>query len=589
MTWSPVRPRPSIPPVRTRPSSARVVASLGIAMATVSTMFSALVALTAPAPAASAAASPNYAGYEMAAQSPSGALTEAGTLATATTSQSMAPGTSPAVAVVGGGDEFAYQGANGSLVTVTANGSPFSWGLGMMAGTSPAITALAGGGFEVAFEANTGTLWTVGQGGGSFNDAWGLGMAAGTSPAITALAGGGVEVAFQANTGTLWTIGAGGGSINDAWGLGMAAGTSPSITGLGAGGFEVAFQANTGTLWTIGAGGGSINDAWGLGMHSGSSPAITGLGAGGFEAAFEANTGQLWTIGAGGGSSDTNWGLAMAPATSPAIAASGSGFETAFQASSGHLTENGAATSSVDSGQSMAAGTSPAIAPPVGTSVANTTASAGSPYASGATGYDISWPQCGGAYPPQAPVAVVGVNNGSAFSTNPCFSSEASWGGAQLSVYLNLNSPQGSNSAQWGQGPAGACAVGDLVCESYNYGYNTAVSSIQTATGSGYRSYTWWLDVETGNYWTSSTSANAQVVAGALAAIRGAGYQVAIYGTGYQWSQIVGSYVPNAPAWYPTGTATATPYNWCSSSSFAGGPIYLVQSAAGSYDGDYSC
>jgi hypothetical protein len=115
------------------------------------------------------------------------------------------------------------------------------------------------------------------------------------------------------------------------------------------------------------------------------------------------------------------------------------------------------------------------------------------------------------------------------------------------------------------------------------------MNSVQTAMASGYKTYTWWLDVETGNYWTSSTSANAQVVAGAIAAIRGAGYQVAIYSTNYQWSQIAGSYVPSAPAWYPTGTATSTPYNWCSTSSFAGGPVYLVQSAAGSYDGDYSC
>lgn len=212
-----------------------------------------------------------------------------------------------------------------------------------------------------------------------------------------------------------------------------------------------------------------------------------------------------------------------------------------------------------------------------------------SPYGSGATGFDISWPQCGGAYPPPASVAVVGVNDGSAFTTNPCFASEASWGGGQLTAYLNLNSPQGSNSSQYSSGPAGSCAVGDLNCESYNYGYNTAVSSVQTAASRGYAPRTWWLDVETGNYWTSSTSANAQVVAGAIAAVQGAGDQVAVYSTGYQWSQIVGGYVPGAPAWYPTGMATATPANWCTATSFAGGPTYLVQSAAGAFDGDYSC
>jgi hypothetical protein len=51
----------------------------------------------------------------------------------------------------------------------------------MMAGTSPAITSL-GGGYEVAFQANTGSLWTVGT---DSHGAWNLGMMAGTSPAIT--------------------------------------------------------------------------------------------------------------------------------------------------------------------------------------------------------------------------------------------------------------------------------------------------------------------------------------------------------------------------------------------------------------------
>jgi hypothetical protein len=213
----------------------------------------------------------------------------------------------------------------------------------------------------------------------------------------------------------------------------------------------------------------------------------------------------------------------------------------------------------------------------------------GPPYGHGAIGYDISWPQCGGAYPPPSSVAVVGVNGGSAFTENPCFGSEASWGGPVLTVYLNLNSPQGSDSSQWGQGPAGSCALGDLNCESYNYGYNTATESVATAFTSGHGTRTWWLDVETGNYWTSDTAANDQVIAGALAAIESAGYGVAIYSTNYQWGQIAGNYVPSVPVWYPTGTATSAPNNWCSSSSFAGGPVYLVQRAAGSYDGDYSC
>ncbi|HLX87694.1 MAG TPA: hypothetical protein VKR22_04430 [Acidimicrobiales bacterium] len=215
---------------------------------------------------------------------------------------------------------------------------------------------------------------------------------------------------------------------------------------------------------------------------------------------------------------------------------------------------------------------------------------AGAPYyAHAATGYDISWPQCGGAYPPSASVAVVGVNGGSAFTANPCFQSEAAWGGPGLTVYLNLNSPQGSDPAQWIQGPAGTCAPSDLGCQSYNYGFNTAANSIAVTHQAGHNPNTWWLDVETGNYWTSDTGANDQVIAGALAALRQGGYAAAIYSTAYQWSHISGGYVPSVPVWYPTGQATPTPNAWCSASSFAGGPVVLVQSAAGPYDGDYSC
>jgi hypothetical protein len=51
----------------------------------------------------------------------------------------------------------------------------------MRTGTSPAITLL-GGSYEVAFQANTGHLWTVGS---DNHGDWGSVMSAGTSPTIT--------------------------------------------------------------------------------------------------------------------------------------------------------------------------------------------------------------------------------------------------------------------------------------------------------------------------------------------------------------------------------------------------------------------
>jgi len=210
-------------------------------------------------------------------------------------------------------------------------------------------------------------------------------------------------------------------------------------------------------------------------------------------------------------------------------------------------------------------------------------------YPPGARGYDVSWPQCGGPLPPKARVAVVGVNGGWAFTENPCFASEARWAGDNLSTYINLNSPRGSDPAQWANGPGGHCARGNFYCMSYNYGYNTARFSVTKALEDGARSKTWWLDVELGPNWSSSQRDNAAVVAGAIAALRSVGLRAAVYSTTYQWDIITGGFVPGTSAWYPTGIATPHPVRWCWPRSFAGGPISLVQSAAGRYDGDYAC
>ena len=211
-------------------------------------------------------------------------------------------------------------------------------------------------------------------------------------------------------------------------------------------------------------------------------------------------------------------------------------------------------------------------------------------YASGAAGYDISWPQCGGAYPPHAGIGVIGVEHGYSFSTNQCLASEASWAGSSLSLYINLDSPGGSNTAAFMSGPAGACRSGDLTCESYNWGYNNAVYAYQAASSRGLHAGAWWLDVETGNSWSANTTANDSVVAGAIDALHADGANVNIYSTSYQWGVIAGSWKPGVGAWYATGPASGRALaSWCAPGSFAGGPIVMVQDVVGSFDNDYSC
>ena len=210
------------------------------------------------------------------------------------------------------------------------------------------------------------------------------------------------------------------------------------------------------------------------------------------------------------------------------------------------------------------------------------------PYPPGAQGFDVSWPQCAAPLPAPSTIAVVGINNGTANRFNPCFRTEASWAGLNLSVYVNVNAPNPAVPSQWAQGPAGTCAPGDVRCALYNYGFNSTRGSINKVRAKGFEPHLWWLDVETSNLWSADPGTNAQVVAGALDAIAQSDGQAAIYSTPLQWQDIVGNYRPGVPAWYATGAPLSSPQQWCGS-SFTGGPVYLVQGLAGPFDSDYAC
>jgi hypothetical protein len=261
----------------------------------------------------------------------------------------MLPGTSPAIAVSGGGYEVAFQANTTSLWTVTSAGVGSDLRLGMMPGTSPAICALKGGGYQIAFQANTGNLWTTGAAGTRDT---GLGMMKGSSPSIAALADGGYEIAFEANTTDLWTTGTAG-TID--WKLGMMKGTSPAIAGRTSGDYIVAFEANTSNLWVVSSTSGGGDQ--GLGMLSGTSPSIVALPNNGWEVAFQANTTDLWTHGTAG---TTDWKLGMMPGSSPSIAPLGGGaYQVSFEANTTSLWIVNSTNGGGDQRLGMLSGTSP--------------------------------------------------------------------------------------------------------------------------------------------------------------------------------------------------------------------------------------
>jgi hypothetical protein len=246
------------------------------------------------------------------------------------------------------------------------------------------------------------------------------------------------------------------------------------------------------------------------------------------------------------------------------------------------------------------------------------------PYPPGATGYDVSWPQCSPlgspsvrSLPAVRPFAIVGVNGGTIGSFNSCFAAEAAWAGPELSVYIILQPAPSNNPVQETTGPDASCAATSSVCEGYDWGYNYAQADLAFVRSEGYTPRVWWLDVETGEGWPTSTSlqpVNSAIVQGALDAIRAGGDTVGIYSTWYQWGKITGSYLPGGqpPIWVPGALSLSggdlSAVSYCQRAQapgdpsklsspdigFANGVPWLVQygydgSATGGVDPDYSC
>jgi hypothetical protein len=233
----------------------------------------------------------------------------------------------------------------------------------------------------------------------------------------------------------------------------------------------------------------------------------------------------------------------------------------------------------------------------------------GYPYQQGATGYDISWPQCGSQYPPSSPVSVVGVNNGLSHNAggtditrNPCLTNQAAWAGPNLTVYINLDGVPDGNPAAAANGPAGPCGS-DLICRGYNWGWDTAVRSVQYAHSLGLYPTVWWLDVEQPCGYSdpnlplwrcggpNDLPSNANVVQGALAGIQANSLIAGIYSTYLQWPATVGTaYNPGVPIWVPGASNMAAAAARCTDSRywFAGGRPWLAQ-WFGPFDGDYAC
>lgn len=212
------------------------------------------------------------------------------------------------------------------------------------------------------------------------------------------------------------------------------------------------------------------------------------------------------------------------------------------------------------------------------------------PYTSGTTGYDVSYPQCG-ATAPSGAFGIVGVNGGRPFSYNSCLSNEYSAAPrAPLpSLYINT-----AYSGAYRKNISSSCAnLSNSIPgtkaqeEAFAIGCTEAETSLSYATQNGATSVaTWWLDVETGNSWSSSNlTLNQYAIQGAVTRLGQTGLSVGIYSSAAAWKTITGG------SFTPAGTAAdwEAPGGTCASVGFTNSPVWLLQSTSGGFDSDLAC
>ena len=227
------------------------------------------------------------------------------------------------------------------------------------------------------------------------------------------------------------------------------------------------------------------------------------------------------------------------------------------------------------------------------------------------TGVDISWPQCGKTLPTGMAYAIVGVNGGTAATTNECLATQLAWASStttgansnqpKVQLYVNTANPgevlEEYQVTTWptnnidgrlrdssdpaypdSLNPHGTCErtegnyngyTNDLAC-SWQYGWNRAVEAVdlrfkpaaQTARlNEKAAAYHWWLDVETMNSWQDAGTPEAYArntasLEGMKQAFTVEGVtKVGLYSTSYQWGQIVGNTLN--PPWGETPVAGA--------------------------------
>ena len=237
--------------------------------------------------------------------------------------------------------------------------------------------------------------------------------------------------------------------------------------------------------------------------------------------------------------------------------------------------------------------------------------------ASPTTGYDVSYPQCGGAYPSDPLFAIVGVNGGLSNNSNPCVRDELRWAHAapgqkrprqpSVSLYIDTANPGAHRIGDWPRGGTahsyGSCNGHLTNACSFIYGEQRAAHSFRVVAAldpGAARTASWWLDVELQASWAGTYQLNVAALQGFVAGLQNAGAigPIGIYSTSAQWKEITGltaQTTPTAfdrrlPEWVAGTDATqAQAQRNCTSGGFTGAAPTLAQYRIGTFDADLRC
>jgi LysM repeat protein len=210
------------------------------------------------------------------------------------------------------------------------------------------------------------------------------------------------------------------------------------------------------------------------------------------------------------------------------------------------------------------------------------------PYRRGAVGYDVSYPNCAVPVPASHAFAVIGLNWGRPFTTNPCFARE--WAVAQPPPSIYINTAYSRTLFRHITPDCGAAGRSQplrrAAQRAYAVGCSEAAAALKLVAATSPLAI--WLDVEPGNTWSSQRSLNAATIKGILEHLltQSPHPMVGVYSNVGFWRQIAGAWSSlSVPEWVATGAPDPP---GCPS-GFANGPVWLSQSSDGPLDVDTVC